>query len=86
METNKKLLVLLKNPINTSLALDFISKEIKEESTKIYDEVFKDFKNEYRKEFKELKLIAEKRIEEISKKIRNKHFNNLERSSLEIYK
>jgi hypothetical protein len=83
METNKNLAVLLKNPTKTSNAIDCILQEIKEQSTKIYDEVFKDFKGDYRKEYKELRAIAEKRIEEVSNEIRNKHFNLLEKSSLE---
>ena len=63
-------------------AIDLILQEIKEQSTKIYDEVFKDFKGDYRKEYKELRTISEKRIEEVSNEIRNKHFNLLEKSSL----
>jgi len=83
METNYALSVMLKNPDKTRDTIDSILKEIKEESIKIYDEVFKDFKGDYRKEYKELRAIAEKRIEEVSDKIRSKHFAFLEKSSTE---
>lgn len=82
---NKNLSVLFKDQNKTRNTIDSILQEIKEQSTKIYDEVFKDFKGNYRKEYKELKAIAEKRIEIKSNEIRDKHFNSLEKSSFENY-
>lgn len=80
METNNRLAVLLKNPTETGSAIDSILKEIKEESTKIYDEVFKDFSGDYKKEYRELRNTAEQRIEIKSKEIRNKYFDALDRN------
>lgn len=77
MNTQENLNKLLKNPEKTSNVIDLILEEIKKESIKIYDDVFKDFKGDYRKEYKELREIAEKRIEIKNLEIRNKHFNTL---------
>jgi hypothetical protein len=77
MNTQENLNTLLKNPEKTSNVIDLILEEIKKESIKIYDDVFKDFKGDYRKEYKELREIAEKRIEIKNLEIRNKHFNTL---------
>ena len=81
METNKNLEVILKNPGKTSNTIDAILKETKEESVKIYDEVFKDFGGDYRNEYKRLRLIAEEKIEIKSQEIRDKYFKLLETDS-----
>lgn len=81
METNKNLEVILKNPEKTSNTIDAILKETKEESVKIYDEVFKDFGGDYRNEYKRLRLIAEEKIEIKSQEIRDKYFKLLETDS-----
>lgn len=78
METNKNLEVILKNPEKTSNTIDAILKETKEESIKIYDEVFKDFGGDYKNEYKRLRLIAEEKIEIKSQEIRDKYFKLLE--------
>jgi TusA-related sulfurtransferase len=81
MEINKNLEVILKNPGKTSNTINAILKETKEESVKIYDEVFKDFGGDYRNEYKRLRLIAEEKIEIKSKEIRDKYFKLLETDS-----
>lgn len=77
MTPQEKLNLLLSNPEKTSDVIDSIQKEIKEESVKIYDEVFKDFKGDYRKEYKELRDIAKKRLDLKEQEIRKKYFNTL---------
>jgi hypothetical protein len=73
---NDNLKTLLKDTQKTSDIIDLIQKRIKEESIKVYDELYKDFKGGIT-ERKRLNLIATERIEILSFDIRNKYFNTL---------
>jgi len=74
MQDNLK--ALLKDPQKTSDVIDLIQAEIKEESIKVYDRLFLDFKGGIEAR-KILNSIALAEIEILSFNIRNKYFNTL---------